>query len=379
MGNPPYIDSETMVKNGLAAERAYLLKHYHNLSGNWDIYMAFFELALSIGKITIFITPDKWLSKNFGLNFRKNSMVPKMKLITRAGSKVFENAIVDAIITMYKETEEELLVSQFIENNRIKNIIQTDISTLEKPYLIDFLFSDSIAVINKIDSIKNQLINYAECEGACAVNDAYEIGKILENKKNPDLNNFYKLINTGTIDKYHYKWGEKEITYLGEKLLYPVVNKKKFETLFGKTYIKRANSKKIIFKSLNLLDVCLDKDSSILPGKSTMVICSKDLNLLKFLCGLLNSKLVFFYMKIKYASSSYCGGISFSKEMINYLPLKFSDIQKQSIISLVDEIILIKKNNPFANTKDLEQKIDKIVYELYELTQEEIDIIEHKL
>lgn len=44
----------------------------------------------------------------------------------------------------------------------------------------------------------------------------------------------------------------------------------------------------------------------------------------------------------------------------------------------MDEIIEAKKADAKANTKDLEEKIDKLVYELYELTPEEIAIIEDK-
>ena len=71
IANPPYIDSETMTNLGLEWERKVLMSKFKNLSGNWDIYMAFFELALSLGKTITFITPDKWLSKPFGLQFRE--------------------------------------------------------------------------------------------------------------------------------------------------------------------------------------------------------------------------------------------------------------------------------------------------------------------
>ena len=70
IGNPPYIDSETMTNLGLEWERKLLQAKYPNLVGNWDIYMAFFELSLSIGNNVSFITRDKWLSKPFGEKFR---------------------------------------------------------------------------------------------------------------------------------------------------------------------------------------------------------------------------------------------------------------------------------------------------------------------
>mgnify|MGYP002627216352 CR=1 FL=1 len=122
------------------------------------------------------------------------------------------------------------------------------------------------------------------------------------------------MINTGTIEKYGNKWKEKEISY-GGKFKFPVVSREKFNEILGKSYVARASKKKIIFKGLNLLDGCIDENAEFLPGKSTLVICSDDIYLLKFLLGVLNSKLAIFFMKTKYASSSYCGGITFSKNM----------------------------------------------------------------
>jgi hypothetical protein len=81
-----------------------------------------------------------------------------------------------------------------------------------------------------------------------------------------------------------------------------------------------------------------------------------------------------FYIKNKYSSSSYCGGITFTKDMINNLPLPTPDSQ-QSIISLVEQIFSTKSSNPQADTSALEAEIDRLVYELYGLTEEEIKII----
>jgi hypothetical protein len=44
--------------------------------------------------------------------------------------------------------------------------------------------------------------------------------------------------------------------------------------------------------------------------------------------------------------------------------------------SLVDQILSIKKQNPDEDTSHLEKQIDQLVYKLYDLTEEEIKIIE---
>lgn len=60
---------------------------------------------------------------------------------------------------------------------------------------------------------------------------------------------------------------------------------------------------------------------------------------------------------------------------INSIPIKLSTNQ-QPIILLVNQILEAKQANPQADTSALEAQIDQLVYELYGLTQEEIDIIE---
>lgn len=377
IGNPPYIDSETMTNNGLEWERKLLQSIFKNLSGNWDIYMAFFELGLSIGSIVSFITPDKWLSKGFGLKFRENQLRNRLSIITRAGSKIFENATVDAIITLFTERSKELKACEFLSIDMVVIRSTKKVKKLDKPYLIDFMFSENSKLIDKIDSITGNIHDYCVCEGACATSDFYIVKELIETNKKPDKEKYYKLINTGTIGKYFNKWSSKPISYDGQ-YNFPVVQKTKFEKKLGKTYIERAKSPKLILKGINLLDVCLDASGEILPGKSTLVICSKDISTLKFLMGILNSRLPIFYIKNKYSSSSYCGGITFTKDMINTFPLKLTREDKESVIKIVDKILAAKKLDINADTSDLESQIDELVYTLYGLTEEEKNIIRGK-
>jgi adenine-specific DNA-methyltransferase len=59
------------------------------------------------------------------------------------------------------------------------------------------------------------------------------------------------------------------------------------------------------------------------------------------------------------------------------IPIKKSTDQ-QPFITLVDQILSAKAQNSKADTSQLEKKIDELVYKLYELTDEEIAIIEGK-
>ncbi|MBQ8157546.1 MAG: hypothetical protein IJ081_00815 [Prevotella sp.] len=52
--------------------------------------------------------------------------------------------------------------------------------------------------------------------------------------------------------------------------------------------------------------------------------------------------------------------------------------QQQYIVELVDEILIEKQTNPLTDTSALESEIDRLVYQLYDLTDEEIKIVEGK-
>jgi len=306
-------------------------------------------------------------------------MIERMSAITRAGSKVFENATVDAIITLFVNKSNKLSVNEFESEKNVVKITSKgvhSIKDLQDPFIIDYLFADNIDVIVKMDTQDGKIKDLAECEGACATSDAYKLQPYINDVQTPNYKEDYIVINTGTISKYYNRWGTSPMKYLGNSYLCPIVKRTDFNTNFGSTYVRRASRPKVIFKGLNLLDVCLDKDAIVLPAKTTNVICSEDVDLLKFLCGLLNSKLVFYYIKLKYSSSSYCGGITFTKDMINYLPVNTRE-DRSPIVEIVDKILSLKESNPLNDTSDLEAILDRQIYKFYKLSPEEITIVEN--
>jgi type II restriction/modification system DNA methylase subunit YeeA len=65
------------------------------------------------------------------------------------------------------------------------------------------------------------------------------------------------------------------------------------------------------------------------------------------------------------------------KYKIELLPIKVPSPKQEKIFEeKVDQILLAKKENPKADTSALEAEIDKLVYQLYDLTEEEIKIVE---
>ncbi len=89
----------------------------------------------------------------------------------------------------------------------------------------------------------------------------------------------------------------------------------------------------------------------------------------------LNSKLIAFWLRTKgkMQGSAY----QVDKGPLLEIPLfAVDEVQQKEIVDLVDRILAAKKNNLNADTTAIENKIDELFYKLYDLTEEEIGIIE---
>jgi hypothetical protein len=379
IGNPPYIDSESMVNKGLEAEREYIVDNYQTARGNWDIYIPFFEKSIMLSNargVVSLITPDKWLTKPFGQLFREKYS-PWMSSIAKAGRDIFESATVDSLITeFYKKHTGETVAYTIGEGNIFKVNNKINISKAEN-FSFDTLFSSNLLLINKLNALPNKINSFSECENACATSDAYKLKEFVLNDENAvfDSEKYFKIINTGTIDKYSNKYGMRHMTYLKDKYLKPVVLRDDFLQKFSNSYGQKSKVPKLIGKSLTLLDWCIDEKGQIIPAKSTLVIKSNNVDLLKLLLPILNSKLIIFYIRNVYASSSYNGGINFTKDMINNIPTPELGVVKRQIpISKVNAILEAKAKG--ADTVAMEREIDDMVYKLYGLTYDEVRTIE---
>ncbi|OOP89445.1 class I SAM-dependent DNA methyltransferase [Helicobacter pylori] len=102
---------------------------------------------------------------------------------------------------------------------------------------------------------------------------------------------------------------------------------------------------------------------------------------LRYLLGMLHSKLITFAFKTFYAGGGLGeSGYRYKKAFIERLPIpKITEKNQEladKIIALVDKILKSKEKDPKANTQRLEKEIDALVYQLYNLTHEEIKTIE---
>jgi hypothetical protein len=342
--NPPYVDSEEMVRS-IPEERQHMAQVFDSTKGNWDLYIAFIDRARGLTKptgYTGFITPDKWLSKDFGTAARQN-IFSNLMSIANAGRGVFQDSGVDAIVTVIKGASIDELGIGYLSDVGVDRVGTFPKKAFKQPYRFDHLFHPESSLIMKIDTKPRTLSEYAECESACSTSDAYKLKPYIEESGDPS-DGYLMMVNTGTLDRFTTRWGIAPMTYLGDKYLHPVVSVKKFKSDFGNAYYAKSIRPKLIIKGLTLLDVAIDPNAEFLPGKTTLVIPCEDTETLKFLAAFLNSRLPIFYIKRKYSSASYNGGITFSKEMINTFPVpRIPRAVRQRLADVADEIIVAKQ------------------------------------
>lgn len=96
---------------------------------------------------------------------------------------------------------------------------------------------------------------------------------------------------------------------------------------------------------------------------------------LKYLCAILNSTLITWLVK-NTALTTGLGLTQWKKFAVERLPIPLiSTVNRRAFTCLVDEILKAKTSNPIANTSEQETEINRLVYDLYSLTEREIAVI----
>ncbi|WP_425255942.1 TaqI-like C-terminal specificity domain-containing protein [Helicobacter pylori] len=165
----------------------------------------------------------------------------------------------------------------------------------------------------------------------------------------------------------------------GEKDCRKKTNNQWFETQDTIAYHEDFEKEKIVWASVGFVEYCMIPGLLILDTNYFFEV-SKFGNTKNYLLGLLNSKLLTFWLKAKNTPLGDMGAYRNYKYNIMELPMvKITAKNKKiadKIIALVDKILQIKEKDSKANTQQLEKEIDALVYQLYHLTDEEIKIIE---
>lgn len=383
IGNPPYIRSQMLSQS----DKKHFEKVYASASNQYDIYILFIEKAiLNLKKNGLigFITPNKFLVSDYGLKLREfvfsNTNVKYILDVSQL--EVFKGiGTYPVIFVLEKNSKKEKI-------NIIRNIKEEQ--DFGRDFNYEVLDRDSIERHDKkIISLEAGETNKPildKIEGSSEflgeIADVYR-GVIVPNQedyisKDGGISS-KRAIRGRDIKRYNHKWKGEYIRY--DKKL----SIKKSEKFDGEKIILPRTV-------LNLIADLDNENLNLIDRVYYIKIKDKKVDI-KFLLGLLNSKLVDFYYKSYFGASHLQGnyldlkGVDLVKIPIR-LPSKFQD---QKIISFVNQMLSFQKKlheeNPSGNEKEglerqiknVDYEIDQEVYKLYGITAEEQKIIEESL
>lgn len=379
IGNPPYGAKLT------SDEKILFLQKYKNQDYQLDTYLLFNEQALNIltdnGEFS-FIIPNTWLTN---IKFRKirkylveNTFIYEISHYKKA---VFEDAVVDTETLFFKKQK---LSNQRIRINIVENLSQ--ILTLNCSQ-IDWISLDgeiiNISISNEELNLKNKIeankSNLGSLTNVVSGMNPYEVGKGKPKQTKDDVKNriydsktkldeTYKRVLRGSdINKFKLNWKSGVWIKYGDNLAAPRYSAN-FEN--EEKIVVRQTSDTLIATLDTEQFICL-KNLHVITSLTSTDLC------LKYILSLINSKLLDFYHYLLNPEKGEALA-EVKKENLEKLPIKNISIKfQQPFIDKVDQILSLKKDNPEADTTALEREIDLMVYDLYELSEEEIGIVEN--
>ncbi|EIM9406114.1 Eco57I restriction-modification methylase domain-containing protein [Campylobacter jejuni] len=434
IGNPPYIRQEE-----LKELKPHLAKNYKVYKGTSDIYTYFYELGFNVlkdrGGVLSYITSNKYTHAGYGEALREFLLknVKFLEYTDLNGIKVFDSATVDTSILCFEKSKSKdnkfkyLALSNEILKTCAYNIgLYKDFAEFSQNSLSkeSFTFSDenTSALKAKIERIGTPLKEWYGLNIYRGILTGYnEAFIITTEKRNEILANckdeaekertaklIRKMLRGRDIKRYSYEWAGlwvigtfpslkidieqypalkqylsqflPRIEQSGEKGCRKKTSNKWFETQDNIAYYEEFEKEKIVYpETTQGAYFVYDNKGIFLEKTAFFIVCEN----LKYLLGLLSSNLITYYYK-NFSQGCKLGtkGYQYNKHALENLPIPKINSKNQNIvdelINLVDEILKAKEQDKNANTQELENKINSLVYKLYNLTEEEIKIIEGK-
>lgn len=178
------------------------------------------------------------------------------------------------------------------------------------------------------------------------------------------------LIKGALIDKYllRKKMSQGEIKFINSpKYLAENRGKKSSHHQFERIVMQAITG---VNEKIRLKLTIIDRGIYCANSVNYLVLEDNGLDL-KYLLGVLNSKLLNFVFS-KSSTNSNVNGYE-----VDNLPIKVVNARRQApLIKLAGHILDARRKAPNADTRELEREIDRLVYRLYDLTSEEIALVE---
>ncbi|NID08277.1 class I SAM-dependent DNA methyltransferase [Helicobacter pylori] len=444
IGNPPYIRQEHIKDLKPLLEKQYQ-DFYNSTADIYTYFFALSYHLLKEKGFSAFITSNKYARAKYGAKLRewllkKTTLVSYMEL---NALKVFESAAVDtSIMSFIKQTPPKESDFKYYEPTpNDKDDLKSTPSLLMKQNALStesFIFANAtlLDLRDKIESVGTPLkdwdiqINYGIKTGA---NEAF----IITTEKREEILNACKtqeererterlikpILRGKDIKRYSYEWAGEWIIFIpwhfpntdSQKSMekneqdfsihYPIIyahllshkdellkrNKdetgKRYEWYclqrWAASYLQDFEKEKIVYGEIvQEPRFYLDNgecELGVFYAEATSFILTGEH--LRYLLGMLHSKLITFAFKTFYAGGGLGeSGYRYKKAFLERLPIPQITEKNQELADKItdcaERILQAKEKDPKANTQKLEKEIDALVYQLYHLTDEEIKIIE---
>ena len=374
IGNPPYISAIDLKKSLGNTNYKYLKSLFQTSKGTVDMYVYFFEKGLNLlcdGGTLSFITPNKYLSANYGKTLRAylmtNAKITTVLDVSR--DSVFDADTYPVVSIIRKSSDTKTYEFIAIDKYKIEHKFNSSQLSELPENNWGFILSTKYKLTKKILLKSKSILDVCKINATSTASEADEFHNSLYNDEKIGL----KLINTGTIDPYCNFWGARTLTDKGEQYLYPMLpNNAK---ILGINRYNLYNSPKIIIAKMSLrLEGCFDEKGEY-ASINTNCLHSIKVSPLK-LMGWIHSKL------FNYIYECYFEGLRMSG---NYLPFTAPylscmcvpvNINFLEIDNLVSSIFNAKRLAVDTDITALEQQIDLLIYHLYNLTYDEVLIVD---
>ncbi|WP_246062618.1 Eco57I restriction-modification methylase domain-containing protein [Mesohalobacter halotolerans] len=371
IGNPPYVSFGARGVGKLIKEKKELFKLLFKNSAEYkiNIYALFMEKGISLlseSGVTSYIVPDSFLLGRYFSKIRnyilKRCTIQSLMLIK---AEVFKSASLGQSVVY-------VLNRKIDKSNKIKVLLSRKVNELENSSYIKFTFpqnyydttdynrfrmlfnKDDYEIIKKIDSVGEKLENYFR--GHTGVRS--KIGQKNIIFDTPSKKTYKKgIISGGQIHKFN-------IDYEGHYLnIDPNI-------LHGGGFRKEIieNDKILIRQTADNLICAVDSNNYYhLNNVHSFSPINKKLNI-NYVCGVLNSRLInFYYNKISLEEGRAMAQIDI--EVIEKIPIPYvNDSIQIKISNLINQIT--------DNIEAINEEFELIIYKLYNLTYQEVLIID---
>jgi adenine-specific DNA-methyltransferase len=385
IGNPPYVDSEEMTRS-MPEQRELYTKKYSCAKGNWDLFVLFIEKGMDLlaeNKTISYIVPNKLISAPYTETLRKKMAKNRViEIRDYSNVNVFKEAAVYPVVFRVEISNNRTPVKMDVMDGM--DLVGNQNTILPEKFYTDInwdkYFNTSAEALSIVDKMAKfpALSTIADVNGAATVGEAYLVKEFMYDDDRKD-DSVMKFINTGGIDKYKLFYGIEYIRYLKGKYMYPVVKTTDLKNMSVKRF-NESQSNKIIIGGMNKVLECFYDEGDFLAGKSTTIVYNNPH--LKVITAILNSTLMSFYYATFYNSMSLAGGFyRIGAPQIKALPIAMPDDNAtiENLENLVDEAqeLLKSLQESDEEVKNVLKQIDKIVYKLYGLTNNEISCVEN--